>query len=159
MTAAQKIRESSRQRCGAATRSALLRPRRISKRELLEAGCDGLRGSGYEPFYFESILERDFYFAGLAERRAAGTRRDVRAGRCSRDCLRAGRLWRELSVAHARSGEDRSASEDFRGVQRSDHAADMVCGRRQFRYVSWADGRLRILRALMASIWLRGRAR
>ena len=40
------------------------------KRELLEAGCDGLRRAGYEPFYFESILERDLYFAGSAERRA-----------------------------------------------------------------------------------------
>jgi muramoyltetrapeptide carboxypeptidase len=40
------------------------------KREMLEAGCDGLRRAGYEPFYFESILERDLYFAGSAERRA-----------------------------------------------------------------------------------------
>jgi len=40
------------------------------KRELLEAGCDGLRRAGYEPFYFESILERELYFAGSAERRA-----------------------------------------------------------------------------------------
>ncbi len=40
------------------------------KREMLEAGCDGLRQAGYEPFYFESILERDLYFAGSAARRA-----------------------------------------------------------------------------------------
>jgi len=40
------------------------------KRELLQAGCDGLRGLGYEPFYFDSILERDLYFAGSVERRA-----------------------------------------------------------------------------------------
>jgi len=40
------------------------------KREMLEAGCDGLRRVGYEPFYFESILERDLYFAGSEERRA-----------------------------------------------------------------------------------------
>ncbi len=40
------------------------------KREMLEAGCDGLRRAGYEPFYFESILERDLYFAGSLERRA-----------------------------------------------------------------------------------------
>ncbi len=39
-------------------------------RELLQAGCDGLRRAGYEPFYFESILERDLYFAGSVERRA-----------------------------------------------------------------------------------------
>src|SRR5271168_4517350 len=39
------------------------------KREMLEAGCEGLRSAGYEPFYFESILERDLYFAGSVERR------------------------------------------------------------------------------------------
>src|SRR5208283_1293113 len=59
------------------------------KRELLEAGCDGLRGLGYEPFYFESILERDLYFAGSAERRAREleemfVRDDIRAVVCAR---------------------------------------------------------------------------
>ena len=59
------------------------------KRELLEAGCDGLRRAGYEPFYFESILERDLYFAGSAERRARELedmflRDDIRAIVCAR---------------------------------------------------------------------------
>ncbi len=59
------------------------------KRELLEAGCDGLRRAGYEPFYFESILERDLYFAGPAERRAREledmfARDDIRAIVCAR---------------------------------------------------------------------------
>ena len=59
------------------------------KRELLEAGCDGLRRAGYEPFYFESILERDLYFAGSAERRAREledmfVRDDIRAIVCAR---------------------------------------------------------------------------
>ena len=59
------------------------------KREMLEAGCDGLRRAGYEPFYFESILERDLYFAGSAERRAREledmfTRDDIRAIVCAR---------------------------------------------------------------------------
>jgi muramoyltetrapeptide carboxypeptidase len=59
------------------------------KRELLEGGCDGLRGLGYEPFYFESILERDLYFAGSAERRAREleemfVRDDIRAVVCAR---------------------------------------------------------------------------
>jgi len=59
------------------------------KRELLEAGCDGLRRAGYEPFYFESILERDLYFAGSAERRAREledmfVRDDIRALVCAR---------------------------------------------------------------------------
>jgi muramoyltetrapeptide carboxypeptidase len=58
-------------------------------REMLEAGCDGLRRAGYEPFYFESILERDLYFAGSAERRAREleemfTRGDLRAIVCAR---------------------------------------------------------------------------
>jgi len=40
------------------------------KRELLEAGCDGLRAAGYEPLYSESIFARDLYFAGSVERRS-----------------------------------------------------------------------------------------
>jgi muramoyltetrapeptide carboxypeptidase len=59
------------------------------KRELLEAGCDGLRRAGYEPFYFDSILDRDLYFAGSAERRAREledmfVRDDIRAIVCAR---------------------------------------------------------------------------
>lgn len=40
------------------------------KRELVEKGCEALRQLGYKPFYFESILEQEIYFAGSAERRA-----------------------------------------------------------------------------------------
>jgi len=59
------------------------------KGEMLEAGCDGLRRAGYEPFYFESILERDLYFAGSVERRAREledmfVRNDIRAIVCAR---------------------------------------------------------------------------
>lgn len=59
------------------------------KLELLEAGCDGLRDAGYEPFYFDSILERDLYFAGSVERRARELeqmfqREDIRAILCAR---------------------------------------------------------------------------
>lgn len=59
------------------------------KREMLEAGCDGLRAAGYEPFYLESILYRDLYFAGSVERRAREleemfVRDDVRAIVCAR---------------------------------------------------------------------------
>ncbi len=58
-------------------------------REMLEAGCDGLRRAGYEPFYFESILDRDLYFAGSVERRARELedmflRDDIRAIVCAR---------------------------------------------------------------------------
>ena len=59
------------------------------KRELLEAGCDGLRRAGYEPFYVDSILDRDLYFAGSVERRARELeamfeRVDIRAIICAR---------------------------------------------------------------------------
>lgn len=58
-------------------------------RELLEAGCQALRGLGYKPFYFDSILERDLYFAGSAKRRAREleemfVREEVRAILCAR---------------------------------------------------------------------------
>ena len=59
------------------------------KREVLDAGCEGLRRAGYEPFYFASILERDLYFAGSVERRARELedmflRDDIRAIVCAR---------------------------------------------------------------------------
>jgi muramoyltetrapeptide carboxypeptidase len=59
------------------------------KREMLEAGCEGLRRAGYEPFYFDSMLDRDLYFAGSAERRARELedmfiRDDIRAIVCAR---------------------------------------------------------------------------
>jgi len=58
-------------------------------RELLDAGCDGLRQAGYEPFYFKSILDRDLYFAGSLDRRARELedmflRDDIRAIVCAR---------------------------------------------------------------------------
>ena len=59
------------------------------KRELLDRGCDALRRLGYEPFYSDSIMERDLYFAGSVERRALELqgmfeRDDVRAIICAR---------------------------------------------------------------------------
>jgi muramoyltetrapeptide carboxypeptidase len=39
------------------------------KRDALERGCSALARLGYRPFHFDSILERDLYFAGSAERR------------------------------------------------------------------------------------------
>lgn len=59
------------------------------KRELLDAGCARLRSLGYKPFYFDSILEQDLYFAGSVERRAREleemfVRDDVRAIICAR---------------------------------------------------------------------------
>jgi muramoyltetrapeptide carboxypeptidase len=59
------------------------------KRSELEAGCEALRSAGYEPLYFDSILERDLYFAGSLERRIRElaemfARPDVRAILCAR---------------------------------------------------------------------------
>lgn len=59
------------------------------KRELLDKGCEALRQLGYKPFYFDSILEKDLYFAGSVERRARElesmfTCADVRAIVCAR---------------------------------------------------------------------------
>src|ERR1700731_4251854 len=48
------------------------------KRVALEAGCSGLRRLGYEPVYSDSIIDRDLYFAGSAERD------DIRAIICAR---------------------------------------------------------------------------
>jgi len=39
-------------------------------RDDLEAGCERLRRAGYRPFYFDSILDKDLYFAGSVERRS-----------------------------------------------------------------------------------------
>jgi muramoyltetrapeptide carboxypeptidase len=59
------------------------------KRDLLDAGCDALQRLGYKPFYLDSILEKDLYFAGSSERRAREleemfTRDDVQAIICAR---------------------------------------------------------------------------
>ena len=59
------------------------------KRNDLEAGCEALRRAGYRPFYFDSVLEQDLYFAGSAERRARELeamfeREDVKAVLCAR---------------------------------------------------------------------------
>src|SRR5512140_2434447 len=35
----------------------------------LQAGCDELRRMGYKPYYLDSILDVDLYFAGTVERR------------------------------------------------------------------------------------------
>jgi muramoyltetrapeptide carboxypeptidase len=70
-------------------RVGIVAPASNIKLELLDAGCDGLRDAGYEPFYFDSILSKDLYFAGAVERRARELeqmfqREDVRAIVCAR---------------------------------------------------------------------------
>jgi len=48
---------------------AIVAPASNIKLADLEAGCEALRRAGYRPFYLDSILEQDFYFAGSARRR------------------------------------------------------------------------------------------
>jgi muramoyltetrapeptide carboxypeptidase len=47
----------------------IIAPASNIKRESLEAGCASLSRLGYKPFYFDSILDHDLYFAGSVERR------------------------------------------------------------------------------------------
>lgn len=67
----------------------IIAPASNIKQADLEAGCAVLRGAGYRPFYFDSILEKDLYFAGSVERRTREleemfVRDDVRAILCAR---------------------------------------------------------------------------
>lgn len=59
------------------------------REEDLRAGCEALKRAGYLPFYFDSILEKDLYFAGSVGRRLHELndmfeREDVRAILCAR---------------------------------------------------------------------------
>jgi muramoyltetrapeptide carboxypeptidase len=69
----------------------------------LAAGCEGLRRAGYRPFYLDSILEQDLYFAGSVERRAREleemfARDEVRAIVCARGGYGANYLLEELDL-------------------------------------------------------------
>jgi muramoyltetrapeptide carboxypeptidase len=73
------------------------------KRELLDAGCQALRALGYKPFYFDSILDRDLYFAGSVKRRAQELedmflRPEVRAIVCARGGYGANYLLETIDV-------------------------------------------------------------
>jgi muramoyltetrapeptide carboxypeptidase len=68
---------------------AIVAPASNIKRAELDAGCEALRSAGYKPIFLDSILEKDLYFAGSADRRASEltemfTRDDVRAIVCAR---------------------------------------------------------------------------
>jgi len=69
----------------------------------LEAGCEALRIAGYRPFFFDSILEQDLYFAGSVERRAREleemfVRDDIRAIVCARGGYGANYVLRQLDL-------------------------------------------------------------
>ena len=72
------------------------------KREFLDKGCARLAELGYKPFYLDSILEQDLYFAGSVARRAREveemfTRAEVRAVICARGGYGTNYLLQELS--------------------------------------------------------------
>jgi muramoyltetrapeptide carboxypeptidase len=73
------------------------------KQAELEAGCDALRRAGYVPFYFDSILEKDLYFAGSVERRTREleemfVRDEVRAIVCARGGYGSNYLLQKLDL-------------------------------------------------------------
>jgi muramoyltetrapeptide carboxypeptidase len=81
----------------------IIAPASNVKQADLEAGCAALCRAGYRPFYFDSILEKDLYFAGSIERRARELeemflRDDVRAIVCARGGYGANYLLRELDL-------------------------------------------------------------
>ena len=74
----------------------------VNRREL-DAGCDALRRAGYRPFYFESIFDRDIYFAGSTDRRIRELeemfqRDEVRAIICARGGYGSNYLLRNLNL-------------------------------------------------------------
>jgi muramoyltetrapeptide carboxypeptidase len=67
----------------------IIAPASNIQREMLDGGCQALRDLGYKPFYLDSILDRDLYFAGSVERRKREledmfTNDEVRAIICAR---------------------------------------------------------------------------
>jgi muramoyltetrapeptide carboxypeptidase len=81
----------------------IIAPASNVKQADLEAGCEALRRAGYRPFYLDSILDRDIYFAGSVERRvreleAMFERDDVRAIVCARGGYGANYLLNQLDL-------------------------------------------------------------
>lgn len=78
------------------------------KQSELESGCEALRRAGYRPFYFDSILDRDLYFAGSIERRVRELREmfereDVRAIVCARGGYGSNYLLNQLDLETIKS--------------------------------------------------------
>jgi muramoyltetrapeptide carboxypeptidase len=74
----------------------------------LKAGCEALRRAGYRPFYFDSIVEKELYFAGSVPRRAREleemfVRDEVRAIVCARGGYGANYLLKELDLEKIRA--------------------------------------------------------
>src|SRR5580698_8843984 len=86
----------------------IIAPASNIKRDSLDAGCKALRRMGYKPFYLDSILERDLYFAGSADRRAREleemfARDDIRAIVCARGGYGANYLLKTLDLGNIKA--------------------------------------------------------
>jgi muramoyltetrapeptide carboxypeptidase len=86
----------------------IIAPASNIKRADLEAGCEALRRAGYVPFYFDSIFEKDLYFAGSVKRRVEELtemfeREDIRAILCARGGYGTNYLLREIGLDTVRS--------------------------------------------------------
>ena len=86
----------------------IIAPASNIKQADLEAGCETLRRIGYRPFYFDSILERDVYFAGSVQRRVRELeemfeREDIRAIVCARGGYGANYLLDQVDVGKIKS--------------------------------------------------------
>jgi muramoyltetrapeptide carboxypeptidase len=82
---------------------AIVAPASNVKRADLEAGCEALRRAGYRPFYLDSILEQDLYFAGSVQRRVDEleemfARDEVKAILCARGGYGANYLLEALDL-------------------------------------------------------------
>jgi muramoyltetrapeptide carboxypeptidase len=86
----------------------IIAPASNIKRELLDAGCQALRALGYKPFYFDSILDQDLYFAGSKKRRVQEledmfVRPEVRAIVCARGGYGANYLLNAIDLQKIKS--------------------------------------------------------
>ncbi len=140
-----------------ATRSASLRPPATSSAPIWKPDAKRLRRAGYQPFYFDSILDQDLYFAGSVERRAREleemfARDEVRAIVCARggygsNYLLDASIWRR----------SRRIPKIFVGYSDVTVAADLFCRCGGLRHISWPHGgerlgaRRRCRSAFMAS--------
>ena len=96
------------------------------KESELKAGCEALHCAGYNPFYFDSILEKDLYFAGSVERRAREleemfVRDNIRAIVCARGGYGANHLLQAPDLEKIKSHP-----KIFVGYSEHHHIADLA---------------------------------
>ncbi|MGC2449608.1 MAG: LD-carboxypeptidase [Candidatus Sulfotelmatobacter sp.] len=87
---------------------AVIAPASNVRQSDLAAGCEALQRAGYKPFYLDSILGRDLYFAGSVDRRVRELeemfeRDDVRAILCARGGYGANYLLKQINLSKIKS--------------------------------------------------------